>query len=134
MTKKSILFTCAVLLSGLGADAFPVVLKSGENKDTYSGRRGQVSDQLPFGVDVTFGHLTLHFEDANSLCMVVTGPDGVVLVKEVQMQAGRSAVYDLTPYRDGNYQIRLIDVKGNDVSGEFLKQADGLGGNQDKND
>jgi len=67
---------------------------------TNYGRKGNETPQtistIPFSVDVTFGHLTLHMTSANSLYMIITGPDGVVLMREVNATGDCHESFDLT--------------------------------------
>lgn len=119
MRNKTIFLATASFLYSAIAMADNVVLKS--KFKLPNNRVSQAPSNLPFSVDVTFGQLTLHMTSANSLCMVVTGPDGVVLTKEITSTGYNIESFDLTPYSNGEYEIHIIDANGNDVSGEFFK-------------
>jgi len=99
------------------------------------GRKGNESPQaistIPFSVDVTYGHLTLHMTSANNLCLIITGPDGAVLMKEINATGESYESFDLTPYKNGNYEVHIVDAKGNDVSGEFFKGQGDAGSDND---
>lgn len=121
MQNKTILLGSAFLLYSSMGLADNVVLRS---RQTPINNTNKAISDLPFKVDVSYGQLSLHMMSANNLCIVVTGPEGVVLSQEIQATQEKLATFDLTPYQNGNYEVHIIDAKGNDVSGEFFKDAD----------
>lgn len=121
MQTKVLFLPGASLICCATAFADPIHLKDTQTDKNNGNTYNHVVSQLPFSVDVTFGQLTLHMTNTNSLCMVVTGPDGVVLTKEITSTGYKIESFDLTPYSNGEYEIHIIDAQGNDVSGEFFK-------------
>lgn len=123
MIRTSFLFALASFIYSANTSARQLPLK--DSRNTNGNDKSHAISPIPFSVDVTFCQLTLQATEPNSLFMIVTGPDGVVLTQELQQRQGQTATFDLSAYQNGQYEIRIIDAKGNDVSGSFYKSTQG---------
>ena len=80
---------------------------------------------IPVDVDIDRSLLGIHFrERVEDVNVSVSGPDGVVYHEWFTTPAARSVEVDLSPYRDGQYEILFFDAEGNEAEGSFVKEDD----------
>ena len=120
MKNKRIIFSMALLLAAGTGMADDVILT---NKNLNQGHEKQRS--IPVDVDIDRSLLGIHFrERVEDVNVSVTGPDGTVYSEWFTTPAARSVEVDLSPYRDGQYEIFFFDAEGNEAEGSFLKEED----------
>ena len=80
---------------------------------------------IPVDVDIDRSLLGIHFrERVRDVNVSVSGPDGVVYNERFTTSSARSVEVDLSPYRDGQYEILFFDAEGNEAEGSFVKEED----------
>ena len=120
--RKLFLLVMAMLAFGVYANAQDKVELTQRGDD-----KGGTPPQhlIPVDVDIDRSLLGIHFrERVRDVNVSVSGPDGVVDHEWFTTPAARSVEVDLSPYRDGQYEILFFDAEGNEAEGSFLKEED----------